>query len=78
MHYLTELEADSPQDLNLEVIMKFVFSEHNNSHETHHMEAQEHLMSMLGDMVAREGGCQTYCDKFLAQKSVPDPTANKS
>lgn len=57
LHYLLDLEAESePKDFQVDCILKFAFSEHNNSHETHHMEAQEHLMSMLGDMISRENG----------------------
>lgn len=79
IHYLLDLEQESePKDFQLDTILKFAFSEHNNSNETHHMEAQEHLMSMLGDMISRENGQKTFCDNFLAQKTIADPTSDKS
>lgn len=57
LHYLFELEKESgPRDTQVDQIMKFTFSEANNSHMTHHMEAQEHLMSMLGDVLERPNG----------------------
>lgn len=42
------------------------------------MEAQEHLMSMLGDITERDLPQKTYFDNFLAQKNIADPTSNKS
>lgn len=79
LHYLFDLEKESdPKDFHVEEILKFTFSPHNNSNEAHHMEAQEHLMSMLGDMIARDAGNKAYLDNFLAQKSIVDPTSYKS
>lgn len=79
LHYLFELEKETePMDFYIDTILKFTFSEHNNSDQCHHMEAQEHLMSMLGDMIERPLGQKTYFDNFLAQKTIADPTSNKS
>ena len=40
LHYLFELEKEcGPKDVQVDQIMRFTFSEANNSHMTHHMEA---------------------------------------
>lgn len=65
-------------DAQVDMIMKFTFSEANNSHMTHHMEAQEHLMSMVEEILERDNPQQTYFDNFLAQKSIADPTSRKA
>ena len=55
LHYLFDLEKQlGPMDYEIDLIFKFTFSEHNNCNQTYHMEAQEHLMSMLGDVLARD------------------------
>lgn len=45
---------------------------------THHMEAQEHLMSMVEEVLERDNPQRTYFDNFLAQKSIADPTSRKA
>jgi len=56
LHYIFELEVEDKEINNDEyvaLILAFVFSEFNNCNNAYHLEAQEHLMSMVGDLLER-------------------------
>lgn len=57
LHYIFEIEEEDKEvrkDEYLDYILRFVFSEDNNCDNCYHYEAQEHLMSMTGDILGRE------------------------
>jgi hypothetical protein len=67
LHYSFEMEVEDKEVNNDEyvgLILKFVFSEYNNCNNAYHLEAQEHLMSMIGDLMERNY-MKVYYDNFL-------------